>query len=384
METKTSLIMLQLNTACNFDCEYCYIPTAVRQQNNLISLETVAKLGERLFASNHCADKVQIMFHAGEPLTTPIEYFEQIVQVLLEKKDALNPTITLEFTLMTNGSLITQAWVDLFKKYQVSAGISLDGPAFIHDAKRKTMGKKDSFAQVMRGIKLFQENQLRVGVLSVIHEESLDYPEALVDFYAQHNIQGVGLLTEEFYGQNTGSSLFVNDNHTRLKTFIKRFWEHVQQQPDTTVRFREFFLSFMGLLDKNKAYPQILQPLGFLMIDYMGNFTTFDPSFLHTKNTIYGEDLFFGNIYTHDFIEMLDSPKFQHVYEDLQAGYQRCQATCEYFNACTDIFSGNKISEHGTLNATETNACINRIKLFADVLVESLEQTVQSQTLTSV
>jgi len=383
METKTSFVMLQLNTACNFDCEYCYIPTHERQQHNLITLETVDKIGERLFGSKHCGTNVQFMFHAGEPLTTPIQYFEQIIQTLLEKREMFNPDINIHFTLMTNGSLVTQAWIDLFKKYHVVAGFSIDGPVFLHDTKRKTMGKKRSFEQVMKGIKLFQENQLPIGVLSVIHEESLDYPEALVDFYNQHNFQAVGLLTEEFYGQNTGSSLFTNHNQARLKVFIKRFWERMQQQPDTTVRFREFFLSFTGLLTQKKEYPQILKPLGFLNIDYMGNFTTFDPNSLQVKNSIYGEDLFYGNVHTHDFIELLESPKFKHVYADLQAGYKRCQETCDYFNGCSDIFSSNKISEHGTLNATETTACIQRIKLFADVLVNSLEETLQLQTTAS-
>ena len=377
---KTEFLMIQLNTACNFDCEYCYIPTEQRQVTNLISIETIDKIFERLFNSTHCGEVVQVLFHAGEPLTTPITYFEKILQHILKQKKMFSPDTQLLFTMMSNGSLVNIEWIRFFKEYGITPGISIDGPEWLHNSKRKTMGKKDSFEQVMRGIKLLQENDLPVSVLSVVHQETLNYPEELVDFYFQHQFKTVGLLTEEIVGGQDKSSLYTSENQTKLKVFFKRFWNRIQEHDNQAIRFREFYLPFIGLTSQKELGSGIVNPLDFIHVNYAGDFTTFDPNFVHTKNTIYGEDLFFGNVHTHNFVDILATKKFQHVYEDLQAGYQQCEATYDYFKACPNIYNGNKILEHGTLNSTETIACRQRVKFCTDVLVNSLEETLQLQT----
>ena len=41
-------------------------------------------------------------------------------------------------SFQTNATLITDEWCDLFERWQVSIGVSVDGPRELHDAQRVT------------------------------------------------------------------------------------------------------------------------------------------------------------------------------------------------------------------------------------------------------
>ncbi|MGW7453893.1 hypothetical protein [Streptomyces sp. NPDC054787] len=41
--------------------------------------------------------------------------------------------MTVRFELQTNGTLLTEPWLDLFERYEVVVGVSLDGPPTAND-----------------------------------------------------------------------------------------------------------------------------------------------------------------------------------------------------------------------------------------------------------
>jgi uncharacterized protein len=89
----------------------------------------------------------------------------------------------------------------------VSLGVSLDGPAELHDANRKTLGGGGSFTNVMSGIELLRAHNLRINVLTVLSAENIDRPDETFHFFLDHDLLQVAFNVEEIEGPNLLSSL---------------------------------------------------------------------------------------------------------------------------------------------------------------------------------
>ena len=71
-----------------------------------------------------------------------------------------------------------------------------------------------------------------------------------------------------------------------------------------------------------------------------------------------GKRFVFGNV--HDCASLLDiieDPRFLTSYDEIVRGIERCARECEYFQYCGGGAPVNKLSETGSLDATETSYC---------------------------
>jgi uncharacterized protein len=60
-------IVLQGTSLCNLNCSYCYLEASQRKQNQLLKLEVVSKVIERVLECESVCPEVQLLWHAGEP-----------------------------------------------------------------------------------------------------------------------------------------------------------------------------------------------------------------------------------------------------------------------------------------------------------------------------
>lgn len=73
--------------------------------------------------------------------------------------------------IQTNGSLITPAHVEIFKKYKVNVGISVDGPAELNDMRwAGTLSRTRNLSQkTHQNIKLLVQNGIVPGIIVTLH-----------------------------------------------------------------------------------------------------------------------------------------------------------------------------------------------------------------------
>jgi uncharacterized protein len=108
---------------------------------------------------------VEITYHGGEPCLVGVERFARWCQEATAK---LSDIANVRFVIQTNGTLITPEWLEIFRAYSVSVGVSLDGPATINDVYRVDKRGRGSYAHVERGSKALLEAGIDVGVLTVV------------------------------------------------------------------------------------------------------------------------------------------------------------------------------------------------------------------------
>jgi uncharacterized protein len=369
----TNLIILQPTSYCNLDCDYCYLPD--RHLKNTMALDLIDPIMATIFASPFTTIDFTLCWHAGEPLAAGLEFYRQAFAQIETASQKYN-TKQLEFnhSFQTNGILINQAWCDLFKQYPVHVGVSLDGPAFLHDAHRKTRIGKGSHAATMRGIEWLQKNELCHSVIAVLTAESLDYPDEIFQFFCDHGLYDVGFNMEETEGINTTSSLDKQGTLEKYRQFLRRFWQ-LTSHSDPEFRVREFeCLCNLIYTGDRLENTDMNRPFGIVSIDHQGNFATFDPELLAIKTPQYG-DFILGNILHDSFTSVCDTEKFQRIYHDMSVGVENCRQSCEYFGLCGGGAGSNKFWENGSFASTETQACQFRIKEVAEVVIEALENS---------
>src|SRR5438105_2450700 len=67
------LLILQPTPFCNIDCRYCYLPN--RSDIRAMELDTVWETATKITAEGLLGESVTIVWHAGEPLTLPPQFY---------------------------------------------------------------------------------------------------------------------------------------------------------------------------------------------------------------------------------------------------------------------------------------------------------------------
>jgi uncharacterized protein len=316
-----------------------------------------------------------ILWHAGEPLALPVSFYDQATYLIREaEKRYKTQPIQIFQSLQTNATLINQAWCDCFLRNGIYVGVSLDGPAFLHDIHRQTYRGLGTHAATMRGISLLQKNQIPFNVIAVLTQDSLDYPEEIFNFFLENGITEVGFNMEEAEGVHQNSTLNQPGIESRYRAFIQRFWE-LTVQTKGVFKLREFeTMCTLAYGDFRLESTDMNRAFVIVNFDYQGNFSTFDPELLAVKIEPY-RDLILGNVLGDTLASVCDGEKFRQIYQDMSAGVELCRQNCDYFGLCGGGAGSNKYWENGTLNSSETKACRYRIQAIADVVLEGLENS---------
>ncbi len=368
-----NLVVIQPTPFCNLDCDYCYLPD--RQLKKQFSLDLIEPIFKTIFTSPFVGQDFTVCWHAGEPLTVPIAFYESALERIREAESKYNQQpYQIHYSFQTNATLINQAWCDFFRQHPIHIGVSIDGPAFIHDAHRKTRKGLGSHAATMRGIKFLQKNNIDFNVIAVITEDSLDYANEIFNFFLDNGITDVGFNMEETEGINSSSSLDRSGIEERYGTFIQQFWE-LAAQTEGVFKLREFEVICSLIYDNfRQEKTDMNHPFAIVNFDHQGNFSTFDPELLSVKTERYG-DFILGNVLEDSLESVCYTDKFQRIYRDMASGVELCRNSCEYFGVCGGGAGSNKFWENGTFASTETSACKYRIKLVTDIVLAELENS---------
>jgi uncharacterized protein len=170
---------------CNLDCKYCFYlekevlyPTAEKWSMRDDVLETYIQ--QYIQAQN--APTITFAWQGGEPTLLGVEYFRHVVEV--QKKYADGKRI--ENAFQTNGVLLNDEWAEFFKENEMLIGISIDGPAELHDAYRVDKGGQPTHARVMRGIEVLRKHGVEFNTLTTVHRVNSQHPLEVYRFLKEN------------------------------------------------------------------------------------------------------------------------------------------------------------------------------------------------------
>lgn len=178
-EDKVYNYYLLFSYACNLNCTYCFENNVDKNAHKDIN----AKLVNYIMENHTIDDHIVISFYGGEPLL--LENFEMITNITSNLHNS-----NIKYRMITNGINI-----ELFRYhckssyYQISEFvITIDGPKYIHDLRRKDSHGNGSFLIILDSIKLLIQDDLNVTIRSNINEDNYEYMEELILTFQESNI----------------------------------------------------------------------------------------------------------------------------------------------------------------------------------------------------
>ena len=167
--TGPNLHILVVTLRCNETCVYCHSSRSVMGATDTdMSKETAERAVDLILQST--SPSVTIEFQGGEPLVN-LPVVKHVVDYALEKNKAIGKQ--LEFTMVSNLSLMTEEILEWLLEHRVQICTSIDGPKHLHDRQRRLPGLS-AHDKAVYWIKRINEAYGQAGLdTSLYHVEAL-------------------------------------------------------------------------------------------------------------------------------------------------------------------------------------------------------------------
>ncbi len=274
---------------------------------------------------------VNFAWQGGEPTLMGLEFFERAVE--LEKKFGRNQTVG--NGLQTNGSLLNREWALFLRKYDWLVGISLDGPAHIHNHYRHDKGGSPTHSKIEDAAKMLLDNTVAANVLCCLTDYSVQFPDELY-----HYFKSIGLTWMQFIPvvetdpADLSKAASYSVSARAYGNFLCRIFDlwladFRDGQPVTSIRhFESVFYSYVGLHPPECTMMKECGP--YVVVEHNGNVYSCD-FFVEPRWKL-------GNIMTARLIQMLNSKQqqlFGTAKATLPGECRRCPWLTKCYGGCT-------------------------------------------------
>jgi uncharacterized protein len=228
-------LIVKATRQCTLRCAYCNDWRSTR--NGAMSFPVMAHMIARALAEH---EHVRFIWHGGEPTLLPISFYEK---ALLVQAHLRRPEQKIGNSFQTNATKLTPAWVRFFRANDIKVGISIDGPAHLHNSHRSYRSGKGSYDHVIRGLNLLKKHEVRFSGLVVVDERTLKFgARRLLDFLVGEGIRSFALLpakprNEPAAKRGTTTSHYIEP--ARVNAFLMDLYDAWLSHGDQGVKIRE-------------------------------------------------------------------------------------------------------------------------------------------------
>lgn len=359
------LLVLQGTPFCNIDCSYCYLPA--RTDRSVMTVDTVRLACRQLVRARLLSGSLDVLWHAGEPLILPVEFYERAFSAIEEEVQGT----PVRHKIQTNATLIDRDWTALFRRWNVDVGVSLDGPAHIHDRHRVARSGRPTSGRVLAGIEQLRRAGLDLSVICVLTQTFIDRPEELFAFFESLGVDHIGFNIDEAAGPHSRSSHSAAGSEPAFRHFLKTYFALVAGS-GSRQRVRELTRGLMNVFKTRLEASYETVPIRVLTVGQDGGFATFSPDLFGLRHPKLGP-MMLGNV--HDerpFEDLGRDARLLEMVRSIRRGLDACERACAYFDVCKGGLPSNKLGQHGTFEATETVACTFKQKAVTNAVVELL------------
>lgn len=192
METMSrpfTVVTKPTGAACNLDCTYCFFLSKELLYDHGSQMMSPATVETyiRTFLENQPDGPVTLIWQGGEPTLRGLDFYRLAVD--LGKKYA-RPGQQVGHAMQTNATLLNDEWGQFLRENNFLMGVSIDGPAHIHDAYRVNKAGRGSFQQVKRGWEILAKHGVERNILCTVHAAN-----------EKHGVQVYRYFTEELDAQ---------------------------------------------------------------------------------------------------------------------------------------------------------------------------------------
>lgn len=184
MGSSTALHIFVVNTACNMNCIYCQANNGKEKPHLFMDKATAEKAVD--IALQSPTKYLNFEFQGGEPLLN-FEIIKHIVKYTEQRKGSHEIT----YNVVSNLTLLTDDIVQFFVNYNFGVSTSIDGSERVHNNNRRFLDGTGTFSKVLESVKKLRDSGIYVGAIETTTKSSLEFPEEIVQAYAEMGFDSI-------------------------------------------------------------------------------------------------------------------------------------------------------------------------------------------------
>ncbi|HYR10224.1 MAG TPA: FxsB family cyclophane-forming radical SAM/SPASM peptide maturase [Longimicrobium sp.] len=269
--------LLKVASRCNLNCDYCYVyqhaDSSWRAQPKLMSEATARQFGLRLdeYVAAQGLDRFSVIFHGGEPLLYSAEGLARLAGIV---RGAVRSSCALEFSLQTNGVLLTEEALGVLAARGISVSLSLDGPRHVHDRHRLNHAGESTFDATLAALRRLRaaEPGTFSGVIAVI--DASVPPRDLFEYFAPMDLPRLDFLLPD--ATHAAPPAGRSEDEDRYRRWLEEAFElWFREYPQVPIRW------FDAVLGTRVGVPSPTDVMGFgnvslIVIETDGSYTDHD------------------------------------------------------------------------------------------------------------
>jgi uncharacterized protein len=172
----TNVLIKPAGPDCNLGCTYCFyldkaalFPPGAHRMTEPVLAATL----RQMLAQDAAA--VSFSWQGGEPTLMGLGFFQKAVDYEM----AFGRGQTVSNALQTNGIRLDATWARFLAKYRFLVGLSLDGPAHVHDKYRVNHGGKGTWRKVDDRARMLLDAGVAVNALTVVNDYSAQHADEI-------------------------------------------------------------------------------------------------------------------------------------------------------------------------------------------------------------
>ena len=176
------LLIKPTGADCNLGCRYCFFrpKASLYPGSDFRMTDEVMEAAVEQVLATHPGPEVGLGWQGGEPTLMGLPFFERVVAAVERHR---RPGQRVVQSIQTNGVLVDDEWASFFARHHFLVGLSLDGPAAMHDAYRVNAGGQGTHRQVVHAWDTLTRHGAEVNILCTVHAANLGQPLAVYRYF---------------------------------------------------------------------------------------------------------------------------------------------------------------------------------------------------------
>lgn len=338
-----SILIKPSSSACDLNCRYCFYKDEAANRElsfaGMLDDETTEILIKK--ALGQAGGSCSFLFQGGEPTLRGLDYYRRFLE--LEKKYA-PAGLNIYHSLQTNGLHIDDEWAEFLAKNGFLTGLSLDGPAEIHDRNRCFPDGGGSFNKVMKAAGTLKRHGADFNILAVVTGQNAKKCEKTYNFFKKNGFRYLQFIPclEPLTAErgSTGYALSDEDYGRFLIRLFDLWYTDLQRGDYISIRYFDNLVTML----RGRA-PEACNMAGRCSLQFV----------VEGDGTVYPCDFYaldgyeIGNIKKDSFTDMASSQAAKRFTEASVCvpdecrtccWYRLCRNGCRRDRACTDGIYG--------------------------------------------
>ncbi len=321
------------SSRCNLNCGYCFYLRKAElypwADHPKLSLETL-ELFSRQYVEGF-APPYGIAWQGGEPTMMGLSFYADVVELQKRLRGEYAHRPAFSNSIQTNGTLLNDDWARFFRAERFLVGVSIDGPAELHDTFRVDWKDRASHTRVMDGVEYLRSRDVEFNVLTVVNSRNVEHPKEVLQYLVRQGFEHLQFIpcaepppghafVDDYDSLPPGS--ITPEQYGRFLTGLFDAWVKVGID---RVRVRWFDNLVQMLWGQGSEMCELATECGYVVLENNGDCYPCD---FFVEN-----DWLLGNVHDLTLAEMMADEKFS-SFASMKGKLHPDCLSCEWRNLC--------------------------------------------------